>query len=129
MEAASLRTEFSREEVHRRQPWLFLNSREYAFTLSDKLIEPDEFKDKARAALAERLARMTAKTLQAHLRGEDKELRQAAARACAMKENTALVPELIDLLQDADSQVRRAGRDNHDKAKPRSGGLAGGHGQ
>ena len=67
-----------------------------------------EEREKARDALAERLTRMTAKTLRAYLQQEDRELRSAAALACAMKEDKSLAPDLIELLQDADSRVRRA---------------------
>jgi hypothetical protein len=67
-----------------------------------------EEREKARDALAERLTRMTAKTLRAYLKQEDRELRSAAALACAMKEDKSLGADLIGLLQDADSRVRRA---------------------
>ena len=67
-----------------------------------------ETREKARDALAERLARMKATTLHAYLTGDDRELRSAAALASAMKEDKSLLPDLIDLLRDADSRVRRA---------------------
>ncbi len=63
---------------------------------------------KARDALAERLARMTADTLRAKLKDANAEVRRASALACAMKEDKALVPDLITALDDADSWVVRA---------------------
>jgi HEAT repeat protein len=62
----------------------------------------------ARDALAERLTRMTAKTLKAYLQDDDAELRAAAARACALKDDKALAGGLIALLDDADDRVRGA---------------------
>ncbi len=62
-------------------------------------------KEQARAALAERLARMKLDTIREYLKQEDPELRRAAAWAIAQKEARALVPELIELLNDADRGV------------------------
>ncbi len=62
-------------------------------------------KEQARAALAERLARMKPDTIREYLKQEDPELRRAAAWAIAQKEARALVPELIELLNDADRGV------------------------
>jgi len=62
----------------------------------------------ARAMLARRLTRMTAATLQAKLQDDNPETRRAAAVACAMKESTDHVPELIDLLADREAEVADA---------------------
>jgi hypothetical protein len=63
---------------------------------------------KARDVLAQRLSRMTAGTLSARMKDEDAEIRRAAARACATKEDRAQVPDLISLLEDAQPGVVRA---------------------
>src|SRR5262249_47217008 len=68
----------------------------------------DDAKRKARLALAERLARMTANTLRSRFRDEDLEIRRAAALACAMKADISHVPDLIALLEDAEPLVSRA---------------------
>jgi hypothetical protein len=65
-------------------------------------------KEKARDALADRLARMTAATLRDKLGEDDAEVRRAAALACAMKEERAHVGRLIELLQDPEAPVARA---------------------
>lgn len=65
-------------------------------------------KAKARDALAERLTRMRAGTLGDKLRDEDAEVRAAAALACAMKEDTIHVPDLISLLEDPAPRVGKA---------------------
>jgi hypothetical protein len=65
-------------------------------------------KTKARAALADRLARMTAATLAERLQDDDAELRRAAVLACAMKDDKTQVPRLIELLQDREDLVARA---------------------
>jgi HEAT repeat protein len=70
---------------------------------------PAKFQEKVRAALVERLARLPADELRAHLEG-DGELRRAAARACARKADATLIPDLMDLLTDADSEVVEAAR-------------------
>jgi hypothetical protein len=62
----------------------------------------------ARDALAERLTRMTMATLQGELASGNAEVRRAAALASAMKEEPALIPDLIDRLDDSDKAVRRA---------------------
>jgi hypothetical protein len=69
---------------------------------------PGEARQKARDALAERLTRMTAKTVKAYLQDDDAELRAAAARACARKDDKVLASELIALLDDTDDRVRGA---------------------
>ena len=54
----------------------------------------------ARAALAERLTRMTAETLRVMAKDEDVELRRAAVLAMAMKDDKAHIPDLITALMD-----------------------------
>jgi hypothetical protein len=66
---------------------------------------------RARDALAERLARMTAVTLHGRLKDEDPEMRTAAARACAAREDPAHVPDLILLLEDSEPRAARAARE------------------
>jgi hypothetical protein len=63
---------------------------------------------KARDALAERLARMTAATLRDKLRDGLPEVRRATALACAMKDEKGFVPDLIGLLEDPEPRVARA---------------------
>jgi HEAT repeat protein len=65
-------------------------------------------KTKAREALAERLARMTAATLREMLHDEVPEVRRAASLACAMKEEKQFIPELAKLLEDSEPAVVRA---------------------
>jgi hypothetical protein len=65
-------------------------------------------KSRARDALADRLTRMKAATLEDKLRDDDGEVRRAAALACAMKEEKAHVPHLIELLQDQEPDVALA---------------------
>jgi hypothetical protein len=67
-----------------------------------------EVQRKARDALAERLARMTAATLRAKLHDSNAELRRASALACAMKEDKGFIPDLIATLDDKDGWVVRA---------------------
>src|SRR5262249_4585943 len=62
---------------------------------------------KARAVLAERMTRMTSDTLGDKLRDEQAEIRRAATRAIAMKEDRGHLPRLIDLLEDPDPAVAR----------------------
>src|SRR5439155_20126534 len=57
-------------------------------------------KKAVRDALAERLTRMSPETLRGMLKADDVELRRAAALACAMKDDKAHVPDLIDRLTD-----------------------------
>lgn len=66
-----------------------------------------KFQAKVRAALVERLTCLPADELRAHLEG-DGELRLAAARALARTADAGLVPDLIDLLTDADAEVVEA---------------------
>jgi hypothetical protein len=67
-----------------------------------------EARRKAREALAERMTRMSDKTLGSYLQDEDPELRRAAALAFAMKESKEHVPDLIRLLSDPEPLVERA---------------------
>jgi hypothetical protein len=67
-----------------------------------------EAKGMARDALAERLTRMKADTLVRYFQDQDAEIRRAAALAAAMKEDKALIPALITLLDDAEPTVTRA---------------------
>jgi hypothetical protein len=63
--------------------------------------------EKVRAALVERLARLPEDELRAHLEGEG-ELRRAAARAWVRKADAGMIPDLIGLLTDADSEIGEA---------------------
>jgi hypothetical protein len=67
-----------------------------------------EAKSKARDALAERLTRMKADTLARYFQDQDAEIRRAAALAAAMKEDKALIADLIPLLEDPEPTVARA---------------------
>jgi hypothetical protein len=67
-----------------------------------------EARRKAREALADRVTRMSDKTLGSYLQDEEPELRRAAALACAMKESKERVPDLIRLLSDPEAVVERA---------------------
>jgi hypothetical protein len=67
-------------------------------------------KARARDALAERLARMTAGTLRERLRDREAEVRRAAALACAMKDEKTHVSDLIPLIEDPESPVVLAAR-------------------
>ena len=69
-----------------------------------------ERQKQVREALAERLTRMTAKTLQTMLKDSDGEVRRAACLACAMKDDKAHIPDLIDRLTDSSDPVVRAAR-------------------
>lgn len=64
----------------------------------------------AREALAERLTRMTAGTLQALMKDRDAELRRAACLAAAMKDERSLTMDLIERVTDIDDIVVRAAR-------------------
>jgi hypothetical protein len=67
-------------------------------------------KRKAREALAERLARMTVKTLRDKFQDDDLEIRRAAALACAVKDDKEFVPDLIKLLSDREPPVIHGAR-------------------
>ncbi len=67
-----------------------------------------ETKKRARQALADRLTRMKAETLREYFKERDVEIRRAAILAAGQKDARALVPDLIDLLQDEETMVQRA---------------------
>lgn len=69
-----------------------------------------ERRKSARAALAERLTRMTAETLRSMAKAEDAELRRGAVLAMAMKDEKVHVPDLIAALLDEEDLVVRAAR-------------------
>ena len=71
---------------------------------------PEEMQGKARQALTERLARVPSSMLRDRLTEDDYEMRRAAAAACSKKEDRALVPDLIGLLEDGDERVGKAAR-------------------
>jgi HEAT repeat protein len=73
-----------------------------------QLAEP--LQGKARDALAERLTRMNADTLRDKLEDDSREVRRAAALACAMKESKAHIPDLIARLDDREPAVAQAAR-------------------
>ncbi len=70
----------------------------------------DDPQAQARDALASRLTRMKAATLNEFLRDRDREIRRAAALACGAKGDKAHAPELIRLLADTDAGVIQAAR-------------------
>jgi hypothetical protein len=61
----------------------------------------------ARSVLADRLYGLSRKELRGWLRDRAAELRRAAVRTCRLREEKALVPELIGLLDDGDAGVAR----------------------
>jgi hypothetical protein len=65
---------------------------------------------KAREALADRLTRMTPKTLRDMLRDSEAELRRAACLACAMRDEVQFIPDLIERITDPSDLVVRAAR-------------------
>jgi hypothetical protein len=67
-----------------------------------------ESRQKARDALADREARMSAKTIGSDLQDENAEIRRAAALACALKEHKQFISQLIALLSDRKPAVSRA---------------------
>jgi HEAT repeat protein len=67
-----------------------------------------EFRREARETFAERMARMTVATLGGYLREGHPEVRRAALLGLAMRDSTAHVPRMIELLGDADPRVERA---------------------
>jgi len=69
-----------------------------------------EKKQQARDALADRLTRMTAKSLREMLADPDPELRRAACLAVAMKEEKLLLPALIERITDPSDIVVRAAK-------------------
>jgi hypothetical protein len=91
-------------------------------TVIPRLAGPTQ--DKARDALAERFTRMSASTLRAKLSEEDIEVRVAAIRACATKEDKAHVADLIPLLADPQQRVARASQSALKVLTGRDAGLA-----
>ncbi len=69
-----------------------------------------ERKQQARDALAERLTRMTAKTLREMLADPEIELRRAASLAAGMREDKLLIPALIERITDPSDIVVRAAK-------------------
>jgi len=69
-----------------------------------------ERKVAARAALADRLARLTADTLRGMMTGPDVEVRRAAVLAAAMRDDKAHVSDLLARLTDDEEVVVRAAR-------------------
>jgi WD40 repeat protein len=67
-----------------------------------------EARQKARDALAARLARLTPETLLNYLKDEEPEIRRAAALACAARELKGHIPKLIPLLRDREAIVVQA---------------------
>jgi hypothetical protein len=63
---------------------------------------------KAREALAARLARLKAESLIKYLEDDEPEIRRAAAVACAAKKLRAAVPRLIPRLRDREEMVAKA---------------------
>jgi hypothetical protein len=61
-----------------------------------------------RAALAERMARMTEATLGRYLEDDSAEVRRAAALGVAMRDSKSHLPRMIDMLDDPDPAVVRA---------------------
>ncbi len=64
----------------------------------------------AREALAERLVRMTPRSLRDMLKDTEMELRRAACLACGMRDELALAPALVERLTDPSEYVVRAAR-------------------
>jgi hypothetical protein len=81
-----------------------------------------EARKNAREALAYRLARLKPETLTNYLKDEEKEIRRAAALACAMRSLKSHIPHLIPLMRDRETDVSRAA---HAALKDLSGGDAG----
>jgi hypothetical protein len=71
---------------------------------------PAAWRERARGTLAVRLTRMDADALREKLRQGDPETRLAAIRAALRKKEGALVPDLIELLEDKDSALAREAR-------------------
>jgi uncharacterized membrane protein YgcG len=64
-----------------------------------------------RALLADRMYLVPVKELRKRLRAEDAEMRLAAVRVCRQREEKALVPELIDALDDESQDVAKQSRE------------------
>jgi hypothetical protein len=81
-------------------------------------------KKEVREVLAERLTRMTAKTLREMAKAEDAELRRAAVLAMAMKDDKAHIPDLVTALEDEEDFVVRAARAGLDSLTGKNFGPA-----
>jgi HEAT repeat protein len=68
----------------------------------------EAYQPKARAALVERMKRMSLATLRDKLADENREIRLAAASAAGSKQESALIPDLTALLEDAEPAVAEA---------------------
>jgi HEAT repeat protein len=66
---------------------------------------PAAERSRAREALAKRLGRITADALRDKLQDQDAEIRRAAAAACAQRDDSSLVTDLIPLLNDEQRPV------------------------
>jgi HEAT repeat protein/phage FluMu protein Com len=71
-----------------------------------------KYQQKARAALVERMKRMTADTLRDKLAETNREMQRAALAAVVWKEEASLAPELTALLDDPDAEVAEAALDS-----------------
>jgi hypothetical protein len=68
-----------------------------------------DVKEKARAALTKRLKRLKPESLALKLKPDESlEVRRAAALACALKPAKALIPNLIEMLEDSELPVAEA---------------------
>jgi hypothetical protein len=78
----------------------------YTMALAEAIPQlPEDAQKQARDALADRMARQSAKILRAYLAYEDPELRSAACFGVYMSDQKELVPELIKALEDPEPIV------------------------
>ena len=78
----------------------------YTMALAEAIPQlPEDAQKQARDALADRMARQSAKILRAYLEYEDPELRSAACFGVYMSDQKELVPELIKALEDPEPIV------------------------
>jgi HEAT repeat protein len=80
--------------------------------------------EKARKALVERLARLSAAELRRCLNDDDAELRRAAALACVQNADKELVPDLIELLLASEPVVASAAHESLQRLTGRDFGPA-----
>jgi len=80
-----------------------------ALVTATNRLEGDRLKS-ARAALAERLTRMTAETLRSMAKSDEAELRRASLLAMAMKDDKNHIPDLIGAILDDEELVVRAAK-------------------
>ena len=80
-----------------------------AITFALNRLEKDK-KKQARAALLERLVRMTPETLKKLTAMNEPELRRTAILACAAKDDKSHIPDLIARINDTDDDVVKAAR-------------------